>query len=124
MRKEEVRGRRKAREQRTKLSWAKLLPGGTRGKELACQCKRLKTWVLCLGGENPLEKEMANHSSVFAWRIPWIAGPGGLQSIGSQRVSHGCSDLARMQAVLGAFHESVSLNCSHSLESYVLLSLV
>ena len=84
MRKEEVRGGRKARRQRTKLSWAKLPPGGTRGKEFACQCKRLKTWVLSLGGENPLEKEMATHSSVFVWRIPWIEDPGGLQSVRSE----------------------------------------
>ena len=42
--------------------------------------------VLSLGGEDPLEKGMAIHSSILAWRIPWIEEPGGLQSIGSQRV--------------------------------------
>ena len=40
----------------------------------------------CLGWENPLEKEMAPYSSIFAWRIPWTEEPGGLQSMGSQRV--------------------------------------
>ena len=42
--------------------------------------------VSSLGQEDPLEKEMATHSSILAWRIPWTEGPGWLQSIGSQRV--------------------------------------
>ena len=46
------------------------------------------TWVRSLGWENPLEKEMATHSSILAWRIPWTEEPGGLQSTGSQRVGH------------------------------------
>ena len=41
-----------------------------------------------LGQEDPLEKKMAIHPSVCAWRIPWIEDPGGLQSMGSQRVRH------------------------------------
>ena len=41
-----------------------------------------------LGQENPLEKEMAVHSSILAWEIPWMEEPGGLQSIGLQRVGH------------------------------------
>ena len=47
-----------------------------------------KTWVRSLGREDPLEKEMATHSSILAWRIPWAEEPGGLQSTGSQRVGH------------------------------------
>ena len=47
-----------------------------------------KIWVRSLGQENPLEKEMATHSSILAWKIPWTEGPGGLQSMGSQRVGH------------------------------------
>ena len=47
-----------------------------------------ETWVLSLGWEDPLEKEMATHSSIFAWRIPWMEEPDGLQSVGSQRVGH------------------------------------
>ena len=47
-----------------------------------------ETWVQSLGWEDPLEKEMATHSSVLAWRIPWTEEPGGLQSMGSQRVGH------------------------------------
>ena len=45
-----------------------------------------ETGVRTLGQEDSLEKEMATHSSILAWRIPWTEEPGGLQSIGSQRV--------------------------------------
>ena len=47
-----------------------------------------KTWVLFLGWEDPLEKEMATHSSILAWRIPWTEERGRLQSMGLQRVGH------------------------------------
>ena len=47
-----------------------------------------KTWVLSPGWEDPLEKGMATHSSILAWRSPWMVEPGGLQSMGSQRVRH------------------------------------
>ena len=47
-----------------------------------------ETWVQSLGREDPLEKEMATHSSILACRIPWTEESGGLQSIGSQRVGH------------------------------------
>ena len=47
-----------------------------------------ETWVQSLGQEDPLEKEMATHSSILACRIPWTEEPGGLQSMGSQRVRH------------------------------------
>ena len=46
------------------------------------------TWVQSLGREDPLEEEMATHSSILAWRIPWTEDPGGLQSTGSQRARH------------------------------------
>ena len=55
----------------------------------------LETWVLSLGWDDPLEKSMATHSSILAWRIPWTEEPGGLQSMGSQRVGLDWSDLAR-----------------------------
>ena len=45
-------------------------------------------WVRSLGWEDPLEKEMAIHFSILAWRIPWMEELGGLQSTGSQRVGH------------------------------------
>ena len=44
-------------------------------------------WVPSLGQEDPLEEGMASHSSILAWRIPWTEEPGGLQSVGSQRVT-------------------------------------
>ena len=47
-----------------------------------------ETWVRSPGWEDSLEKEMATHSSILAWRIPWAEEPGGLQSTGSQRVGH------------------------------------
>ena len=47
-----------------------------------------ETQVQSLGGEDPLEKEMATHSSILVWEIPWTEEPGGLQSIRSQRVRH------------------------------------
>ena len=45
-------------------------------------------WIWSLGWEDPLEKSMANHSSILAWRIPWTEETGGLQSLGSERVRH------------------------------------
>ena len=48
-----------------------------------------ETWVQSLGWEDPLEKGMATHSSTLAWKIPWTEEPGGLQSVGSQRVGYG-----------------------------------
>ena len=48
-------------------------------------------WVQSLGWEDPLEEEMATHSSILAWRIPWTEEPGGLQSRGSQRVRNNCA---------------------------------
>ena len=47
-----------------------------------------ETWVRSLGWEDPLEKEMATHSSILAWKISWTEEPGWLQSMGSQRVGH------------------------------------
>jgi len=47
-----------------------------------------ETWVLSLGWEDPLEKGMAIHYSIIAWKIPWTEEPGRLQSMESQRVGH------------------------------------
>ena len=65
----------------------------TEGAFLVAQTvKRLpamrETWVQSLGREDPLEKEMATHSSTLAWKIPWTEEPGRLRSMGSQRVGH------------------------------------
>ena len=53
-----------------------------------------ETGIRSLGWKDPLEKEMATHSSILAWEIPWTEETGGLQSMGSQRVGH---DLATKQ---------------------------
>ena len=47
-----------------------------------------ETWIQSLGLEDPLEKGMTTHSSIIAWRITWIEEPGGLWSVGLQRVEH------------------------------------
>ena len=60
-------------------------PGGSVVKNLSAM---QETQVRSLGQEDPLEKEMATHSSILAWRIPWTEETGGLQSTGSQRVGH------------------------------------
>ena len=61
-------------------------PGNSDHEESACQSRRLEfnTWVRKI----PLEQEMATHSSIFAWEIPWTEEPGGLESTGSQRLGH------------------------------------
>ena len=64
----------------------------SKGSQVAQRLKHLppvqETQVQSLGREDPLEKEMVTHSSVLAWRIPWMEKPGRLQSTGSQRVRH------------------------------------
>ena len=47
-----------------------------------------ETQVQSLSGEDPWEEEMAAHSSILTWEIPWVEEPGGLQSMGSQRIGH------------------------------------
>ena len=63
--------------------WASLVT-----QRLKCLPAMQETWVRSLDQEDLLEKEMATHSSILAWRIPWTEEPGQLQSIGSQRVGH------------------------------------
>ena len=60
-------------------------PGGSDGKHLPAM---QGTWIQFLGQEDPLEKEMATHSSILAWKSPWTEDPGRLQSMGLQRVGH------------------------------------
>ena len=67
-------------------------PGSSGGKESACNAGDLG---LIPGLEEPLEKGMATHSRIFAWRIPWTEEPAGLQSVGSQRV--GCNFIHLIQ---------------------------
>ena len=60
-------------------------PGGSDGKESTCN---VGDRIQSLGGEDPLEEEMATHSSILAWKTPWTEEPGRLQSMGSRRVRH------------------------------------
>ena len=57
-------------------------------KNLPVNAGGIETWVRSLGKEGPLEEGMAAHSSILAWRISWTEDPGGLQSMGLQRVGH------------------------------------
>ena len=65
-----------------------LCPGFPGGSEVKVSAWNAGDLGLIPGSENPLEKEMAIHSSTLAWRIPWREEPGGLQSMGLQRVRH------------------------------------
>ena len=66
-------------------------PGGSTVKNLLAM---QETWIQSLGWEDPLEEDMATHSIILAWRIPWTEEPGWLQSTGSQRIRHDWGDLA------------------------------
>ena len=77
------------------LSVIHVPPMPNTGAQASLAAQRLKhlppmweTWVRSLGWEDPLEKEMATHSSILAWRIPWSEEPVGLQSTGLQRVRY------------------------------------
>ena len=61
-------------------------PGGSMAKNLPA---KQEMWVRFLSWEDPLEKEMATHSGILTWEIPWTEEPGGLQSMESHRVGHG-----------------------------------
>ena len=64
-------------------------PDGTSGKNLPANVGNIRDpWVWSLGWEDPMNEGMATHSSILAWRIPWIEEPGGIRSIGSQRVGY------------------------------------
>ena len=60
----------------------------TQLKQLSGSSIMQETWVPSLGQDDPLEKEMATHSSILAWKTPWMEEPSRLQSMGSQRVRH------------------------------------
>ena len=76
------------------------------------------TQVWSLGWEGPLEKSMASHSTILAWRIPWTEEPGGLQSIGLQRAGHNWRDLARVTSkALAGVKVWVALMEGHDLQA-------
>ena len=71
-----------------KLNFIDLKVSSLVAQRLKCLPGMQETWVRSLGQEDPLEKEMTTHSSTLAWRIPWRAEPGRLQSMGSKIVRH------------------------------------
>ena len=72
--------------------------------------------VQSLGREDPLEKEMATHSSILAWRIPWSEEPGVLQSMGSQSVGHNLATQQQSQAL--TLHTTAFCVCLATAHSY------
>ena len=64
-----------------------------------------ETWVRSLGCEDPLEKGMATHSSILAWRIPWTEEHGGLPSMGLQRVRHDLVPKQQEHGIVDRFTE-------------------
>ena len=91
--------------------------GGSDDKESTCNAGDPS---LILGGEDPLEKEMASRSSILAWRIPWTEEPGGLQSTGSHRIGIGLvtntqhTNKSRRQFVLFQFAKPFFIYPHHS----------
>ena len=74
---------------RTRLNDYHIISGASKVAQLVKNLPAIQeSRVWPLGQEDPLEKEMAIHSSILDWRIPWTEEPGGLQSVGSQRVEH------------------------------------
>ena len=71
-------------------------PGGSDGKESTCKAG---DQVRSLGWEDTLEKGIVPCSSILAWRIPWTEEPGGLQSVGSQRIGHNLASKQQQQRV-------------------------
>ena len=72
-------------------------PGGSDGKASAYNAE---TQVQSLSREDLLEKEMATHASIRAWKIPWTEEPGRLQSMGSQRVGHDCATSPHVMSLM------------------------
>ena len=63
-------------------------PGGASIKSPPTKAGDFRDLSLLLGQEDPLEESMATHSNILVWRVPWTEEPGGLQSMGSQRIRH------------------------------------
>ena len=82
-------------------------PGGISSKEPTCQCGRQETRLQSLDREDPLEKGMATHSSILAWRIPWTEEPGGLYSL------QGCKESDTTEVTRHA-HSSVEELTKHA----------
>ena len=82
-------------------------PSGTVVKNHLPMQETQEKWVQSLGQEDPLEQEIATHSSILTWKIPWMEGPGGLQSMESRRVRHN-SHVCLSQAPKVSLHQHFS----------------
>ena len=83
-------------------------------QRLKCLLVIQETWVWSLGWEDPLEKEMATHSSILVWRIPWTEEPGGLQSTRLQRAGH------NWETSLHFIHKLKIAKSSHKLRGVII----
>ena len=93
-------------------------------QRLKCLPAMRETWVRSLGWEDPLEKEMATHSSILAWRIPWTEETGGLQSTGSQSQTE-LSNFTSLHCTLDSFvdHDGYSISSKGFLPTIVNISV-
>ena len=82
-----------------------------------------ETWVWSLGREDALEEEMATHSSILAWRIPWTEEPGGLQSMEWQRVRHGWATKPHMLYVHSCWEKPLVFRNPSSFPFMIILLL-
>ena len=78
----------------------------------------VETQVQSLGQEDPMEKGMATHSGILAWETPWTEKPGGLHSVGSQRVGHDWATFALAFLYKKSHHFTGDQGCANTLEAY------
>ena len=97
------------------MNMMKGFPGGTSGKESACQCGDARTLVWSLGWQDPMEKEMATHCSILSWKIPCTQEPGMLQSMGLQRVGRNWESKKQQQNKMKIY----SLICIFYIQLYL-----
>ena len=79
----------------------------------AMQKSQKLMWVPSLGWEDPLEEEMATHSSILSWKIPWAEEPGGLQSMGLQRIEHDWAEQSLPEGTSSSTEVINSAPCSY-----------
>ena len=77
------------------------------------QAETQETWVQSLGQEGPLKEEMATHSSILAWKIPWTEEPGGLQSMGVTKELDTTERLNHSNKTYGTRHSAHPSQCAH-----------
>ena len=99
---------------KTDVQW-NYLPTGTVAQEVKNPPAMWEAWVGSLGWEDPLEKGMATQSSILAWRIPWREEPGGLQSMGSQRVGHNWTTFTSLHIITSQKRKKKKSQNSYSL---------